>query len=75
MKICLLIKISSNDKNNCEFLKNIKMLISSTYLQGEGHFLVQPRLDFLYFFVTLAKHFAEIIWNALISKSWKARMF
>ena len=68
MKKCLLIKISSNDKY-CEFLKNINMLTSSAYLQGEGHFLVQPRLDFLYFFVTLAKHFAEIIWNALISKS------
>ena len=36
------------------------MLKSSTYLQGEGHFLVQARLDFLYFFITPAKHLAKM---------------
>ena len=44
------------------------MQMSSTYLQGDGHFLVQPRLDLLYFFITPAKHFAEIKWKPLISE-------
>ena len=44
-------------------MENRKMQMSSAYLQGEGHFLVQPRLDLLYFFITPAKHFAEIKWK------------
>lgn len=38
---------------------NCKKNVSLTHLQGEGHFLVQPKFVFLYFFITPAKHFAE----------------